>query len=572
MREGFRINFLSRILGRFLPEQTTQNVIAGLRNPRGWLRGGDIPADHVTPWELLLGALSSAFGGMSGGFTGRQDFLFKEVYRVPANYLSVAGVISSLWDAVNDPLLGAWMDKRRFGPQALKNIMRISAFTGHTFNIIKMIDGGLSPWQHVALLMFCNMTQDIIGTLDGVAGTKIRSGISPSTQQRSRVEVWNKMGWQATWIIGNLPTLFMGFREVFKLTDYQIIFLGSLVFLPFAIASSVMPTFVKQRVDYSRLPSMGMETRSNIPKVNETSLEDGSVRSFTEPAPRGLRGIWDATRASIRDMGGSFQVVKHNRYFIFNSIANFITVFSPNVGDELLVYRYLVPSFKIFGKEMSGEGVLLFKQTISGLPSTLMQPFNRQIINRLGGPLRAQQIKSFVDAGGKLLQFFVGYNTAGKLAVMIAAETAINFVTQWDQVAGQMLNYEFFDHVELKTGERSEGVTSAVNGLFAKIITNNIGLATGNAFLNWTGYRGGYLQDGTRPPERYMKWMWPMYTLIPVLDNMIYVVCRSFVKWTPADREFTELALAERRAAVDSTRADAAPQDAETVSVSNDAE
>ncbi len=512
------MDWLFRFLGRFLPAQTLSNTRTGLQHPVKWLKGDGIPAEHVTPWELLLHAVSSAFGGMSRGYTDRRDFLYKEVYRVPPNYLSVAGVVSSLWDAINDPILGAWMDKKRFGAHALKTIMRISAFTGHTLNIVKMVDGGLSPWGHVALLMFCNMSQDIIGTLDGVAGQKIRSGISPLTQQRSRVRIWSNMGGQLVWAIANLPTLLMGFREVFGLTDYQIIFMGASLLLPFAIASSVLPTFVKQRVDYSA----------------PAPVQDGEDRPNPEEVKRRLRD--------------TVPIIRHNRYFIFNSIARFIEVFSPNVGDELLVYRYLVPKLNVFGKQMSGEGVLLIKQMISGFPSSIMQPFNRQIINKLGGPLRAQQIKSLIDAGGKFLQFLVGYNSVPKLAVMILAETAINASTNWDGVAEDMLNYEFYDYVELQTGERSEGITAAVDGLFAKTIRNNIGLVTGNAFLSWTGYRGGYTADGTRPPERYLKWIWPMYTLIPVLDNFIYIFCRSFVKWKPEDRERTELALAERRA------------------------
>jgi len=500
-----------------VPEQTIANVRAGVRSPKQWLKGEDIPPDHITPWELLIMAISAAFGNMSGGFTGRLDFLFKEVYRVPPNYMSVQNVVTSIWDAINDPLIGAYMDKKRYGPSTLKKIMRLSAFTGHTLNIIRMIDAGLSPFQHVFLLAVCKMTQDIIGTFDGVAGAKIRAGISPSTQQRARLEVWIKMGWQFTWNIANLPTLFMGFRDVFKWTDYQIIFIGALIFYPFAVISSLLPTLVKQRIDFTR----------------ESPLITGEGEYHPSEEYRSLRE--------------SFQVVKHNKYFVFNCIARFITAFTPNVGDELLVYRYLVPSFKVFGREMSGEGVLLIKQIISGTPSTFMQPFNRQIVNKLGGPLKAQQLKSWIDVAGKFTQFLVGYNTIPKLAVMVATETAINAAVNWDGIAGNMLNYEWYDYVELKTGERSEGVTAAVNGLFDKIVAANVDNVTYNAFLSWTGYRGGYLADGTRPPDRFMKWMWPMYTLVPVLDNLIYIICRSFVKWTPKDREETEKALAERR-------------------------
>lgn len=513
-REGTRIIRFLKFLGRFVPAQTLENIEEGLRHPISWVRGEGINPDHITPWELLLFSASSALGGMSDGYTGKRDFLYKEVYRIPANYLSVAGIVSSLWDAVNDPFLGAWIDKKRFGMPQFKTIMRISAFTGHILNIVKMIDGGLSAWQHVALLVFCNMAQDIIGTLDSVAWQKLGASVSPLTQQRTRINVWRNMGWQASGPIASLPMFLMGFKEVFGFSDYQIIFVGASLLLPFAITASILPTFVRQRVDFSQI----------------TAPQDKEPENLS--------------------ITGSFHVLKHNRYFIANAAASFITVFSPDIGDELMVYRYLMPKFNVFGREMSGEGVLLIKQAISGIPATFMQAFNRQIINWMGGPLRAQKLNSIIIAVSKLIQYIVGYNSIPKLAVTVLTETLINASRNWDGIAGSMLNYEFYDYVELKTGQRSEGVTAAINGLFSKIITNNIGLVTGNAFLQWTGYKGGYLADGTTPPERYMKYMWPMYTLIPLLDNTIWTLARCSVKWTPEDRENTERELAERRAAI----------------------
>ena len=476
-----------------------------------WLRGEGIPPDHITPWELLLYFFNRGFGSMSDGFTGKQDFLYKEVYRIPPNHISVAGVVSSVWDAANDPVLGSWMDKKRFGPQALRTILRISAVTGNLFAVLKLVDGGLSPWGHLALLMLCNMSQDIIGTLAGVAGQKMGAGISPSSQQRGRISVWSNVGYSFTWFISSAPMVLMGFREVFGLTDYQIIFLGACIMLPFGITAHLLPSFVRQRVDFSQAQG-------------------------EEPVKYG----WKET----------FQVIRHNRYFLLNTIANFITVFSPDMGDELLIYRYLMPTFRIFGKEMGGEGLLLFKQMLSGNLSTVLEPFNRQMINRMGGPLRAQQLHSLTVMVSRLVMFFAGYKSLPRLAVLILMESFINASGAWDGVAASMLSYEFYDYVELQTGRRSEGVTTAVDSLFRKIVTNNIGQVTGNAFLQWTGYRGGYKEEGTRPPERYLKYMWPMYCLIPVLDSSIWLIARCLVKWKPEDRERTELALAQRREAV----------------------
>jgi len=496
-------------------------VKEGARHPVRWVRGEGIPADNITPWELLLYFFHRAFGSMFSGFADKQDFLYKERFRIPPNSISVAGVVSSVWDALNDPLLGGWMDRRRFGPPALRTIMRISAVTGSILTVVKLVDGGMSAWQHLALLMACNMTQDILGTMNEVADKKMRSGISPSSQQRGRINVWGNMGYQFTWLIANLPTVLMGFREVFGLDDYQILFYGSLILLPFGIAAWILPTFVRQRVDYSQELSL--------------SATGGAVEG--EPLPE------------KRTLAQSFQVIKHNRYFIANSIASFLTVFTPDMGDELIIYRYLMPKYRVFGKEMSGEALLLFKQMLSGNLSTVLQPFNRQLINRMGGPLRAQQIKCVLNMFCKLMMYIFGYKSPWRFGILILMESFINASGSWDGVAQGMLDYEWYDYVELKTGQRSEGVTTAVNNLFSKIITRNIGQVTGNAFLQWTGYRGGYTEDGTRPPERYLQWMWPMYTLIPVVDHAIWLTARAFVKWKPEDAVRTELALAQRRAA-----------------------
>ena len=507
---------MKKFLSRFISEKTLDSIEAGVKNPKPWLRGDGLPADHITPWELMLYFFNKAFGDMSGGFTSKQDFLYKEVYRIPANKISIAGVVSSVWDAVNDPILGSWMDRKRFAPSVLRKILRISAVTGSILAVVKLFDGNMSVWGHLGLLMLCNMSQDIVSTLAGVSDQKMRAGISPSSQQRGRIRVWENLGNALTWPIGNLPTVLMGFSSQLGLSDYQIIFWGACILLPFAITAHILPSFVRQRVDFSVAAAEQQEQVSLRERLNET-----------------------------------YQVIRHNRYFLLNSLASFITVFSPDMGDELIIYRYLMPSFKFFRWEVGGEALLPIKQMLSGTLSNILQPFHRQIINKVGGPLRAQQLKCLVNIASKLLMYLFGYKSLWRFALLIVFESFVNASGGFDGVAGAMMDYQWYDYVELKTGQRSEGITAAVNSLFSKIVTNNIGQVTGNAFLQWTGYQGGYKADGTRPPERYLKFMWPMYTLIPVLDHSIWFAARSFVKWKPEDAVRTELALAERRAAAE---------------------
>lgn len=577
-----------------------------LTSPKAWLLGADITDGHVTPWELFLFAISGFLGSAAAGFSGKQDFLYKEYYHIKPNKLSIAGIVSSIWDAVNDPIIGSWMDRKKMGPKQWRTIMRISAVTGNLFHTMKMLDGGMTEWQHVIVLIVLNCMQDIIGTMDMVAGQKLRAGISPYSQQRARTQVWNSVGSQCGYPVANIPMLLMGLRDVFHLNDYQIIVMGAVIMLPFNIISAYMITYIRQRVDFragkpmNSLPYVPDEVMGEYPKdksdeeLDAELLEAQSKERMREEIEKRNAVFAEAQKeykAKLATLSGkerkafqaqhraerdehiakreyeyvymldpetgepapsileSFELIKHNKYFLVNTAANFITVFSPSV-DGTLIYRYLIPKFKFFGKEISGELVSVIKEQLVGLPVTFLKPFTRQLVNACGGPLNVHKLTSLAGAVGFFLRFLIGYNTFPKVILNILIEAVLYVLYDMDGTAGTMLNYEMLDYVELKTGLRTEGVTASVNGLFSKIVTNNIGMVTGNAFLEWTGYTGGYVDSGKELPKRFVKYMWPMYTLAGVVDNLVWLAARSLVKHTPEDAKRVEEELAARHAEV----------------------
>lgn len=589
-----------------LTDASRAELKTAIMNPVAWFKGAQTPDGYVTPWELFLFALSNMLTVGGAGFSGKLDFLFKEWYHIKPNDMTKAGVISSIWDAVNDPILGSWMDRRKMGPKQWRWIMRISAVTGHLFVLLKMldgkmlVDGGFSDFQHLAILVFFNCLQDIIGTMDGIAGQKLRAGISPYTQQRTRTQVWSSIGGSMGYTISAIPMVLMGLQDVFHLNDYQIIVMGTAIMLPFNILASILITFIKQRVDFkfagkpaNALPFVDEETMNaaNLPQAEaqteapEETEEERELREAQEKQAKAAyekarierdrmldqmtykeRRAWKkAHKLDFREKIAngeipidpetgepklsvlqSFEVIKYNKYFIYNTIGNFITVFTPSV-DQTLVYRYLVPRFKVFGKEITGEVFLVLRDYIIGTPITFTKPFSRQFVNMCGGPIRVHKINSIVNIVFALIKLAVGINKFWKLAINLLLDAILYVIGDMDAIAGTMLNYEMYDLVELETGIRTEGVTNSINGLFAKIVTNNIGAATGNAFLQWTGYTGGYKNTGEALPERFVKWMWPMFTLSTAFDSTIFLIMRSLVKHTPEDARRIEQELIELR-------------------------
>ncbi|MCL2107113.1 MAG: MFS transporter [Oscillospiraceae bacterium] len=529
---GLRQKFEERF-----PPELREELKKSIRHPVSWVKGVEIKdGNRIAPYELLVFSVANFLSSLSGAYAGKQDFLFREVYRVPPNLMSVGGIATSLYDAFNDPFVGTWMDRWRLPAQKLKWIMRIAAVTGHTLDLIRMVDGGLGPWGHILLLIFCNCLKDTINTFDSVAIYKLRSSISPYTQERVRVSIWESVGGQMAYPLTTIPLILMGWKDTFGFSDYQIIFIGALIFLPVNIIASAMKSFIKVRVDFNA--KLRAEEAARQKDSQEDLSEDFISEDFTEEnagAPEKL---------SVRETLG---VVKYNKYFKVNMICGLLAVLTPTAGDSLVQWRYLAPKATVFGQTMSGEGWLLLKDTLSGVLNTILNPFGRQIVNLFGGPLKMQKIKSAVDVVGHLIKFAAGIRTVPGIFINILVDNVLMVIGGADGVAGNMLNYEFYDYVELQTGIRSEGITTSVQGLINKTVTNNIGTVTGNAALDWMGYRGGYLEEGSKPPERYMKYVWPLATLAPVIDNLIYLIGRSTIKWTPEDREYTESALKERR-------------------------
>lgn len=593
-----------------ITDESREVLKDAITNPVAWFKGAQTPDGYVTPWELFLFALSSMFSVGGAGFSDKLDFLFKEWYHIKPNDMTKAGVISSIWDAINDPILGSFMDRRKMGPKQWRLIMRISAVTGHIFVLLKMldgkflVDGGFSNSQHLVILVFFNCLQDIVGTMDGIAGQKLRAGISPYTQQRTRTRVWSSVGSSMGYTISAVPMALMGLQDVFHLNDYQIIVMGTAIMLPFNILSSFLITFIKQRVDFkyagkpiNSLPYVDEEAFNAEQQMQKESDEEtdeeyelrieqenkakeayrkakAERNEILESMSRKERKEWKKThKLDFREKIASgeipvdpetgepklsvlqsFEVIKYNKYFIYNTIANFITVFTPSV-DQTLVYRYLVPRFKVFGKEISGELLLVIRNYIVGTPITFTKPFARQFVNKCGGPLKLMKINYLVNVVAALLKLAVGINKFWKLGVNMLIDSVLFVLADMNALADTMITYEMFDLVELETGIRTEGVTTSINGLFSKIVTNNIGSATGNAFLQWTGYTGGYKNTGEELPERFKKWMWPMFTLSTAFDSGVFYIMRCLVKHTPEDARRIEKELIELRKSVEEKEA-----------------
>ena len=514
-----------------MTEESRANVRYAVRHPVQWLRGDNLPPESITPFEKATQLLSRGLSGFMNGFTEgkKRNFLYFGTGegKVTPAMTSITGVIASTWDAVNDPLVGSYMDAHPWKMRTHIRLMRISAMIGPFFSLFNMLNLGFSPWTRALIWLTTGVIQETLGTFSGVSSSKFTAGVTPYTSERRKLQNWNNMGRFLGTGLSSIPMILMGLRDILGITDYQIFLVGGLITLPFCLTGNLLPSFMRQRVEFPAKP-----------------IQD----KYKDEKP--LKRAWLFLADTARDVAYSFSIMRHNGWFIRNIIAGFITVFTPAI-DSMYFYRFLVQPIKIFGKEFKGEGIFSLKNSIITIPGTLLMPFAGRAIQRVGGEKNMVLVNHAVKIVTYLLRYLVGYRTFPRLLFMYLMEMIEDIPFHWVSVASGVIDYQMFDYVEWKTGVRSEGVSMAVSAMTTKLVTSNVGQVVNNAMMQWSGFLGTTDKDGREltaadQPKRFLNIVWPLICLCPVFDETVYFLLRLFWK-PPAHQEQMEAELIERR-------------------------
>jgi len=500
-----------------MSEESKAKARYAFQHPIQWLRGDSLSPESITPFEKATQLLGRGLTSFFSGFTKYRGFLYSGTGpgKVPPKYTAVTGLIGTTWDAINDPVVGTYMDTHPWKTSTHRTLMRISGIIGPIFSLLTMYNMGLSPLVRVISWSVTGILGETLGTFTNVSGAKVSAAITPFTAERRKLQYWGNIGrFLGTALQAVTPAL-MGLRDILGISDYQIMTWGALLTFPLALTGNLLPSFVNQRVEFSHLA----------------------------PGEKPL---------SIREC---LSVARHNTWFMRGLIIGFIQVFTPRF-DSMYFYRYLVKPFalKIGNRDLKFNSEMIFtvKNSIVPIPGTLMMPFARRYIEKFGGEKNMVLINSGVKAVSMLLTYFIGYKSWWRLLLMYLLEVAVDIPHHWVSVANGTIDFQMLNYVEWKTGVRSEGVNMAVNALFEKLITNNVDSLVGNFVTQWSGFLGTSDQNGRElkaedQPKRFIDLIWPFLTLCTVFDETVNFIIRWLWK-QPENILQIEEELEERRA------------------------
>ena len=539
-RRGLRGFILNRALSR-VSETGKDEAEQLLYAPRKWFRGEDLPQEHLRPWEKLLWGLGATMRNMGNGFDQGREVLWRTHFEVNPMLIFAQTMVNTIWDGVTDPLIGQWMDRNPWRDSSYRWIIRIQHTVWRTIYVLFMLDLGFSPIQRVAFFAIISGALNITSTMRDIAEEKYLAGVTPLTQERSKLFVWQHVFHKLGYPVSNLPFLIMGLFP--HLQDYQIFTRGFTALIPMAVAGGILPTLLRNRVSFAH-------TRNA--KQAESSTEE---------------------KITLRE---SFAVIKHNKFLLYWMVANFINQLVPEF-HMIFIWRFIVPNMHMFGREFGGTMFPWFFGQFSGLPITFLAPFMRQIVHFAGGPKRTMVYDCASNIAVRIGQYFIGINSPGAMVGHFALDTLRETTSPIADVANRMLEFEMLDYVELQTGVRSEGINRSIIGFIEKMLKNNISSFAGNIFQAWAGVhhlnRQYHISQGygyeaapqedliarwfpalAGDPARFMRYAFPVAMLGGALRSVIMLVARASFPYQYGQHEQIEAELAARRALAEQTK------------------
>ena len=486
-------------------------------HPVKWMRGDGLPEEKIRPWEQAVHIVPNLVVGLRNGFSYNTMYLFQNVFGVNKRQQAVASVASAVWDGLNDPVIGAYMDSKNYPMRIHRLVARVATLVTQLIVVLPMFSFGMTTWQHVGMLIAVNIVKDLFGTAGSVSGAKIWAHATPYSSERAKLSWASGIGLTIHEMLVPLYLVFIGLREFIGISEYQIYILGAVIFtLPSALLS-LGPTYVLQRVPDNPTPPKEMQTLKDF---------------FLE----------------LKDC---FVIIKHNKYFMLNIAAKAITVLTPGISDNDF-YRFCGVDEVLHTGRIKGEFLLWVRDNLVSAPGVFLQPFSLPIIKKIGGPRNMQVLYQGAAALCCGLRFAVGMRSQFGVLFSWAMELIIRTLGKIQGIAGSIISYEMLDYVEWKTGRRSEGVNMAVSGLLDKFVLNNVDTIIGNLTIDALGFD----PTAEKQPALFVKWAPLLYLLVPAFDNFIYFLARLFYKYPASLRDQVEADLIERRALAEAKKAE----------------
>lgn len=487
----------------------------------------------VSNRRLLSHSLGLVGQNMAYSFLGRLFVYLNTVLGIPAAKTGIITGVSTLWDALNDPLVGSLMDHRRHKPgYKLRPFLLWTPPLIGIFITLMFVDLGLSEGQTIAYVMILYVLFDTLYSFQDTAIWGISSLSSPDSNERRRVIQWISIAAGAG---GTIAGLFPVFKDLCvnsaKMSEKNAYLLFAVIFGFGGMMMAMLAYRMKEKV---------------IDTAGDRSAEKG-----IESLKAMIKTIWN---------------LRYNRTLIIICLARIAQSFSLTLAWEYFFQSEGIV-YHLFGAEIGGDMAMTFYGYVMGIPGAILNFFAVPVINKLGSNKRLLVLAEASNIAARLIAFAVGsnerYKNISALLITMALIGSSQILTNMKAIAERSLLTNAVDEMELKTGERTEGITFSMQNFVSKL-TGAIPKFIQGTMLSFMGFKekikgpdGEYLQGAAlvnaQRSKKFLKYRWHQFILGPAIGAALYLIVILFLKDDPAHTAEVERQLQAKRAAAEIT-------------------
>ena len=426
-----------------------------------------------------------ANGGQCMGYNlvrGQLTFFLVTVCRIPAAAVATMVLIMGTWDTLNDPLMGAIVDRTRtrYGklrPYLLFVPIPLSIVTILLFSGGELLKDVQSTAIKIGFMYVSYFLWEFFYTIGDIPFWGLSAAISPNPSDRSRVITSARF---ISGIIGGLVGIVIPI--LIDLSNNNVVNITlSQIFLLMGVVAGTVGTFL--------FSLSGIVTRERV--VQSTKEE----------------GLFTIAKC-----------LKNNKPLLLIVIANTIGTIG-SVGGHFSQYFYL------YSLGFASLTIL------AGVPGTIVSFFTFLFIPKIEQRFSSKKIvvySGFLNAAVGTVIFLLGSGsyTNPKVIVPLLALSGVftSFTSSLGAVIPTKMIGDTVDYMEWKTGERNEGITFSFLTFISKL-TGSFSTAIATAIMPFIGLQN--INDQWQLVESGVNtkfWLWALITVIPRVVNLLSLI------------------------------------------------
>ena len=473
-----------------------------MKNPLAFLLSRKEEEGRVQNRKLFNYALGLAGQNVSYGYVSQWlNYFCINLLHIEPKKVGRVFFASYFWDALNDPIIGAIVDKHRFknGEKLRPFLLYLPPFIG-ALSAMMFFDVRFEENGKLLYILLVYLVWDVAYSIQDTALWGMVAVSSPLSDERARVAQWVSIGATSGAAVVGTFQMVRSLLERFGIPDMTIFIMFGFIF---ALGGELVSM---------RAHKMPEAVKSEKPKEN----------------------VWQ-----------SLALLRFNRTLIVIVVARLVLAFNPRVGNPYF-FETMV-SYDIGSVHIDGKTADFLVGLLSGIPGAFAVFFATKIAKKLGGMKRVLVVTQLLSISLRAVGYFVGYKSIWQMALIVVLNGIMSIPLSMMDIAHRSLLSDSIDDLEWKTGVRTEGITFSMQNFVSKM-TGGVSKLIEGEILSRLGYDSYRKAQNLPQNMRFQKSMWPMYILAPAVGSILYLIAISFMRDDKTRREHIENELRERRA------------------------